>query len=639
MLSLHYLVKEKEIMHKVWITAGTAAVLASSLISAQAAAQKGLVSSGNVAPVRTTTLSGARVGTAAPKALVPGNPFGFQQAGNGKFSLGGGFPPFQPALVSNSLFSFPPTSPAKIAPAMSSVFGFDGMSDLDQVSAGTGIYQNSQSDLEPPDQALAVGNGFVLEAINNAVAVYKTDGTVATVPIPMYQILGLPPVFNQTTQTYGPASLSDPRAYYDPATKRFFVEEWGTGQDTGGNATGTSAIYLAVSQTSDPTGAYTVYSFDTTFDPTLAPVNGQPIHILPDYVQIGADASGFYMSINQFDLLGNQGFVGPRILAVSKAALVAGKSTPIVSFSGGDLYNSNAGFTVQPAKTPAGGAYATGAGGTEYFLSSIYSNSAVAQIGIWGISNTSSLNTAAPSLTLTDTLMTSLPYTQPTPAIQKAGPYPLGTSAHFPEEQLDSSDTRMTQVTYVLGHLYSAVETSFPDSSGRIPFGTDNGFTYFSIAPSVDTAGSVSGAVSRQSYAHVTGETLSYPSFGISSTGGAVITCALIGPDFFPSAAYVPLDSHLKATTVDISSAGVAPDDGFTGYFNTDSSGNPLQGVARWGDYSQAQPDENGNMWLAQELVSTKSNTHRTGGANYGTFITKLQPSGSFGYAPQPNKP
>ena len=629
-------------MNKFWIAAGTAAVLASPLISAQAATH-GLVSSRNVAPIRTTTLSGARIGTATPKALLPGNPFSFQQAGNGKFSLGGGFPRFQLSPASNRLFSFPPTSPAKVVPAVNSVFGFDGMSSLDQLNAGTGAYQNSQSELEPPDQALAVGNGFVIEAINNAVAVYKTDGTVATVPIPMYQILGLPPVFNQTTQTYGPVSLSDPRTYYDPATKRFFVEEWGTGQDTSGNATGTSAIYLAVSQTSDPTGAYTVYSFDTTFDPNGPTLNGTPISVLPDYVQIGADANGFYLSINQFDLLGvlpsNQQFLGVRILAISKADIVAGTPTPVVSFSGGDLYNSNAGFTVQPAKTPAGGAFETRAGGTEYFLSSYYGVTE-SQLAIWAISNTASLDkTSGPALTLTDTLISGLPFTQPTPAIQKVGPYPLGMSANFPEEQLDSGDTRMTQVTYVLGHLYSAVETSFPDSSGRVPFGTDNGFTYFSVAPSVDTAGSVSGAVSRQSYAHVTGETLSYPSFGISSTGGAVITCALVGPDFFPSAAYVPLDSHLKATTVNISSAGVAPDDGFTGYFNTDSSGNPLQGVARWGDYSQAQPDENGSMWLAQELVSTKSNTHRTGGANYGTFITKLQPSGSFGYAPQPNKP
>lgn len=346
-------------------------------------------------------------------------------------------------------------------------------------------------------------------------------------------------------------------------------------------------------------------------------------HILLDYVQIGADANGFYMSINQFDLLGGNGFVGPRILAVSKSALVAGMPTPIVSFSGGDLYNSDAGFTVQPAKTPFGGAYASGAGGTEYFLSSIFSNSAVNHLGIWAISNTSSLKTRTPNLTLTDTLISSLPYTQPTAAIQKAGPIPLGTSVGNPENRLSSGDTRMTTVTYSQGRLYSALETSFSGAAR----GVNSGFTYFSVTPSVGATGNVFGAVNRQGYVRIVGETVSYPTFGINSTGGAVITCSLIGPDFYPSAAFVPVDSHLKATGLFISSPGAAPSDGFTGY-----SAYGGGGIARWGDYSEAQADEAGNIWMAQEMVSASSSTVRSSLANYGMHITKVVPAGSFSF-------
>jgi hypothetical protein len=39
------------------------------------------------------------------------------------------------------------------------------------------IAGGNQWSLEPPDQALCVGGGFVLEAVNNAVAVYRTSGT------------------------------------------------------------------------------------------------------------------------------------------------------------------------------------------------------------------------------------------------------------------------------------------------------------------------------------------------------------------------------------------------------------------------------------------------------------------------------
>ncbi len=604
-----------------------AAALTSPLVSAHAALH-GQVASSLVKPTGTSLL------TPMSSQLSPLSSTGISPVDDGLYTLGWGGLATDPVQGDTSTLAFPAFAPTPVlssAAASTSIFGFDGLSHSDQRFAGTGVYTNTQFSEEPPDQALAVGNGYVLESINNAIAVYKTDGTVASAPVPMYQFLGLPPEYIRGTRKYGSVSLSDPRAYYDASSKRFFVEEWGTGQNPDGSATGTSAIYLAVSQTSDPTGGYTLYTFDTSIDPTLGTdPKGNQIPILPDYVQIGSDANGFYFSINQFDLSGQFGFVGQRILAVSKAALLNGTGTPVVSFSGGDLFNSPAGFTVYPATTPAGGAYETRAGGTEYFLSSVFS-SVSNQLSVWAISNTKSLNTKTPSLTLTDTLINSQPFIQPLSAFQKAGPYPFGMSGGATEERLASGDTRMTQVTYVLGHLYSAVETGF----ANLPAHINAGFTYFSVAPSVDGSGNVSGIVNRQGYVNAVGESLSYPSFGINSTGGAVISCSLVGPDFYPSAAYVTLDSHLKATAIKISSLGAAPDDGFTGYKTDPITGNPVpgpQGIARWGDYSQAQPDENGNMWLAQETISNRSNTTRSLLANYGTFITKVAPTSSFGY-------
>lgn len=608
-------------MQKVWTVLGALGLLASPLVSAQAASRGGVLPA--VTPSGTTTLSAPAARFASPNRLSS------PPVDDGLFFMR---PEVDdaPNQVNDGAFKLPETLSSQVLGPGSGFFGFDGISHYDQRFAGTGVYTNTQFSLEPPDQALAVGNGYVLEAINNALAVYKTDGTPVVLPTPVNQFFGLAPEIIRGTVTFGP-SLSDPRAYYDAASKRFFVEEWGTDSDPKtGASTGTSFIKLAVSQTSNPAGGYTLYTFDTTFDPTLGPdpVTGQPTHILPDYVQIGADANGFFMSINQFDLLGNQGFVGQRILAISKSAVVAGVNTPLVSFSGDDLYNSPAGFTVQPAKTPAGGAYETRAGGTEYFLSSVFDSTAN-QISIWAISNTASLKTKTPSLTLTDTLITSLPFTQPAPSAQKVGPYQYGMSVGYPEELVATGDTRMTQVTYVLGHLYSALETGVPGAKT----GANPGVTYFSVAPGMDAGGQVSGQVNRQGYVTVAGDTLSYPSFGINSTGGSVITCTLVGPDFYPSAAYVTLDSHLKAGPVRIASAGVAPSDGFTGYLRTDKAGNPVQGVARWGDYSQAQPDENGDIWLAQEMISARSNTQRSLLANYGTFISKVSPTSSFGYA------
>ena len=610
---------------------GAAALLTSPLVSAQATSQKGVVSAVSVAPHGTSNL-GYSVVSSAPRPLVPFAKTISPPIDDLRYTFGpaGMDTSADPTLA--QLAGAPEARSAALVSAPSSIFGFDGLSHYDNRFAGTGVFYNTQFSEEPPDMGMAVGNGYVVEAINNVLAVYNTDGTLAAAPTPMNQFLGLGPVYVRGTGVFGNVSLSDTRVYYDSTSQRFFVEEWGTGQNPDGSPTGTSAIYVAVSVSSDPTGGYTLYTFDTTFDPTLPgvpdPKTGvvSPIHILPDYVQIGADANGFYMSINQFDLLGDQGYVGPRILAVSKAALIAGTTTPVVSFSGGDLYNSDAGFTVQPAKTPAGGSYAMGSGGTEYFLSSVYGGAK--QLGLWAITNTASLNVKAPklpNLTLSDTLITSLVYSQPTAAIQKTGPIPLGDLVGNPENRLSSGDTRMTSVTYVQGHLYGALETSFAGA----PKGINSGFTYFSVEPGKDTAGGVTGFVNSQGYVRVAGETVSYPTLAINSTGGAVVTCSLIGPDFYPSAAFVPLDSHLKAKKLLISSLGAAPSDGFTGYAAIVGG---TGGIARWGDYSEAQADENGSIWMAQEMVSASSATRRSQLANYGTHITKVNPTSSFSY-------
>src|SRR5262249_48720164 len=48
--------------------------------------------------------------------------------------------------------------------------GFNALDHFDQRNAGTGAFVNTQFSLEPPDQGLCVGNGFVVETINTALA-------------------------------------------------------------------------------------------------------------------------------------------------------------------------------------------------------------------------------------------------------------------------------------------------------------------------------------------------------------------------------------------------------------------------------------------------------------------------------------
>src|ERR1700759_2534321 len=77
--------------------------------------------------------------------------------------------------------------------------GFNGLTHADQRNAGTGQYANTQFSLEPPDQGLCVGHGFVLESVNLALAVYNESGTRLTAPTALNQFYKRSPAINRTT--------------------------------------------------------------------------------------------------------------------------------------------------------------------------------------------------------------------------------------------------------------------------------------------------------------------------------------------------------------------------------------------------------------------------------------------------------
>jgi len=98
--------------------------------------------------------------------------------------------------------------------------GFNGLSHADQRLAGTGIYTNTQFSLEPPDQGLCVGNGFVMEPINLALAVYNENGKALTGVTALNQFYQRSPAFDRVKGVTGDF-LSDPKCYFDPIGRRF----------------------------------------------------------------------------------------------------------------------------------------------------------------------------------------------------------------------------------------------------------------------------------------------------------------------------------------------------------------------------------------------------------------------------------
>jgi hypothetical protein len=88
-----------------------------------------------------------------------------------------------------------------------------------------------------------------------------------------------------------------------------------------------SHVLVAVSATSDPTGAWKLFSFDTSDDGDF----GTPAHTgcpcLPDQPLVGANGDGLFISTNEFQLLPrNFPFNGAQIYAFSRTALETASS-------------------------------------------------------------------------------------------------------------------------------------------------------------------------------------------------------------------------------------------------------------------------------------------------------------------------
>ena len=133
---------------------------------------------------------------------------------------------------------------------------------------------------------------------------------------------------------------------------------------------GTNHLDIAVSNTSDPTGAWTIYRLPVQNNGT----QGTPDHhcnlgfCLGDYPHIGADANGFYITTNEFSFFGS-GFYGVNIYALDKHALASHASSvnAVLLFQNVDDVPA---FTVWPAQSP-GTQFNTSNGGTEFLLSSL----------------------------------------------------------------------------------------------------------------------------------------------------------------------------------------------------------------------------------------------------------------------------
>ena len=526
--------------------------------------------------------------------------------------------------------------------------GFEGLNHYQQRYSRGG----NQFSVEPPDQGVCAGNGYVVEAVNQVLNIFNTSGQsvlpdntatniVSGFPrnvnhaVDINSFYGYAPAINRTTGVRGPF-VTDPSCLYDAATQRFFVVILTLETTPGGAYTTVNHLDLAVSATSNPTGSWNIYRIDVTNDGTNTG-GTNPGPYLGDYPHIGADANGFYITTNAYPWCCN-GFSGAQIYAFSKAQLAAGAASVTmqhIDTSGmvnkpSEAGSTQPGFTVWPAQSPGTGSFNTDNGGTEYFLSSNAADEAQKpisgtagtrtsdQLVVWTLTNTASLNTA-PALSLSNKVLSVNQYGVP-PKQQQPGSGTLATvdtpqgycindtttstiagvgcwrllfgsePAHNEViSRPDSNDSRMQQVMYANGKVWGALDTALNPDAGP----QRAGIAWYIVSPNA-------GKIALQGYLGATGHDFTYPAIGVTGNGRGIMAFTDTGDTTNPSAAYASIDAvaGVGAWNDVTGGVGAAQDDGFTSYKS--QVGNPPR--TRWGDYGAVAVDGN-SLWIASEYI------------------------------------
>ena len=634
----------RDVIHRLALTLGLAGTLVLWLAASSALAQQ--------IPI---------AGTAAPQTgdFTPSGDSDLTQAEfPGQVDTDSGPGPYPGTIVNLSLstgtgrgVSVNSGKKAKSNPAFNN--GFEGLNLYQQRYARGG----NQFTVEPPDQGMCAGNGYVLEAVNDVLNVYDTSGQsvlpdntatniVAGYPrnvnhaVDLNSFYGYAPAINRTTGLRA-QFVTDPSCYYDVATQRFFVVVLTLETFPNGAFTHVNHLDIAVSQTSNPTGLWNIYHVDVTNDGSPGNTGG-PCPCLGDYPHIGADANGFYITTNSYPW-GPGDFDGAQIYAFSKAQLAAGAAsvtmqhfdtTGMVSATS-PVAQTEPGFTVWPAQSPGALSFETSNGGTEFLLSSNAGREAAGpaftasstNLVVWALSNTSSLNTGTPALSLSNKVLSvnlyGIPPKQRQPGSGAApttdvpqgfcindtttvlfngqtGCWRLlfgGQPAHNEVvSRPDSNDTRMQQVMYANGKLWGALDTALnPDGGAQRA-----GIAWFIVKPDVST-GSLAAKVALQGSLGASGHDFTYPAIGVTSSGRGVMAFTDTGDSTYPSAAYAPIDALVGVGPWNdvTGGGGGAQDDGFTSYKS--QVGNPP--LTRWGDFGAAAVDGN-SIWIASEYIA-----------------------------------
>lgn len=445
------------------------------------------------------------------------------------------------------------------------IFTAPGSPEIPSSPAPSASFQalGDNNTLTPPDTDGAVGPNHVMTMLNSQVRIQDRSGTIiSTVTLSNWW----------ATKVSGITFPFDPRLLYDPVSGRWIA--------TAGAqpATTSSAILVAVSQTTDPTGSWYVFGFQADSS-----------HVAwADFPTVGFNRDRLAVSWNYYNLSdGTANGVG--ILALNKTNLYAGTASTESWY----LAASSYGLGVTPSCS-------YGTTDSTFYLLQTYANnlSGTGYLAMFTITGAVGSGT----LTRLSTFPSAPGWSGSAPSDGNFAPQ-LGTSV-----KIHNGDSRLSEVVRRGDSLWCAQTVFLPTSTP-----TRASVQWWQIR--------TNGVVAQQGLLDdQSGVTFyAYPSIAVNKFGDA-----LIGYSRFASSQYASANYSLHALNDPTSSleSDYVIKAGESAFWKI-----PFGDTRnRWGDFSMTcvDPANDADFWTIQEYAATAVGSITNGSGRWGTWWAKL---------------
>lgn len=433
--------------------------------------------------------------------------------------------------------------------AETKLLSFSGISNSEEIASF-----GSDQEVTPPDTQVAAGPAAVVEMVNSSAYTWSREGSLIS-STDLNRFFGVPSGY----------LFTDPRVLYDATSGRWVAS--GASID----AFGDSQVYVAVSETSDPSVPWWIY------------VVSNESQTIDDQPKIGASSDKVIISWNDYNIYGT--FVGSETYVMQKSDLLSGSPVHWWHF-GPDTQR----FSIVPSQELSSSTTAYLVyNNSDYLFGS--ENQGYPTVGVVAITGTPAQYNvqwfeADPSISQTFL---------PPDAVQPQGPL------------VSTNDDRFLSAVWENGILWASgndlCPTSFAPCARTIQLLTNA--SYPLVLQNFDT-GLIGGAVF-------------YPAVTMDGAGDAFFAFSISSPSLYPSTATTtqPTTFGVDTTTALILDRA--------GLGETNSCGTSCTYTNnRWGDYSAAATDpiNPANVWIAAEYVPTSTTPQDWG---TGVSVVSLQ--------------